>query len=855
MPASPSPIPFERLPGYEIESKLGSGGMGVVYKALDLKLHRTVALKFLNEHQAGADHHRLLREARAASALDHPNIAAIHTIEELPEGRAFIVMGYYKGETLADKLRHGPLQPARAINFALQIARGLQHAHERGVIHRDIKPSNVLITDEGVAKILDFGLASSYGAAASTDTAALRGTLPYMSPEQLQNREPDARTDIWSLGAVLHQTLTGSLPFFADSPGGTLMAILTSPPPAMTGVSDELQLIVFRMLAKDPAARYQSCTEIMRDLEVLAVDDSHPTATVAPSDLQRQLRSAVQSASGVVAARSRHAVWLALALCLAVGLGLALLVSSFRARVFGPEQKHIVVLPFETTSSDAATQSVADGLMETISEKLSNLDAGQQSLWIVPSSEVRRRKIDDARTAARELGATIAVTGRIVRSGNGLRLTMDVIDAKSIRLLGSASVQESLLSEASVDDEAVQRIASILRLGVRPGAPPNTAVGSAYDAYLQGRGYLQRFDKPGNLDQAIQLFQQATAADPQFALGFASLGEAYWDKYRLDQNPEWLKQASDYCDHAITLNPGVPAIYAIAARIHEDAGHHDVALQEFEQALKLDPRNADAHLGRATVYEHLGRIKDAEDEYKTAIAMRPDYWLGISELGSFYVRQNRPDDALREFRREVDVIPDSANAHSNYGAMLSRVGRSAEAIVELQKSLSISESYAAYANLGILYYRQKDWANSARMTEKALSLNPNDYRVWANLGIAYEEMGDASKAAEAYRQEFVYLSQQAKVKGDDPTIQCELALLYSKNKDRGNALLHLNAALARSPNDARLLADSAEIYQNLGDHDRAVAQVQKSLAKGWTWDRLSENPGLRPVLSDPRLKH
>ncbi|MGH9522877.1 MAG: tetratricopeptide repeat protein, partial [Terriglobales bacterium] len=190
----------------------------------------------------------------------------------------------------------------------------------------------------------------------------------------------------------------------------------------------------------------------------------------------------------------------------------------------------------------------------------------------------------------------------------------------------------------------------------------------------------------------------------------------------------------------------------------------------------------------------------------------------------------------------------------NYCAMLSRLKRPEEGIVELRKSLAISESYPAYANLGILYYRQKDWQNAAKMTEKALAIDPHDYRVWSNLGITYDQMGDTAKANQAYAQEFVHLSELAKLKGDDPAIQCELGLLYSKKKDRENALAHLNAALARAPDDPQILEDSGEIYENLGDRARAIAQLQKSLARGWTYDRLAENPGLRNVLTDPRLR-
>lgn len=852
-----SSIPAGQIPGYEIQGKLGAGGMGVVYKALDLKLNRTVALKFLSTDEVTPENRdKLLREARAASALDHANIAAVHTIEETADGRTFIVMGYYDGETLADKVRRGPLQPAHAVNFALQIAQGLQHAHARNITHRDIKPSNVLITNDGTAKILDFGLARVHGPTASTETATLSGTLLYMPPEQAQGRNLDARSDIWSLGVVLFQMLTGRLPFYSDSAASTIIAILNSPPAEMAGVSDELQVVILRTLAKTPDARYQNCGELIRDLEKVAVDDRVPTVTFDRDDLKKQLKAATQSAvikppGGV----SRRALLLAVFLCVAAGIALSLLVGPLRSRLFGPQEKHIAVLPFGTDSKDPAVQSMADGLMERITGKLSNLDAGTRSLWIVPSGEVRRLKIDDAKSARRELGATVAVSGRVVQTGQAIQLTVDVIDANSMRLLGSASLEQSLSTLASVDSDAVQRIASILRLGVRSEeSSDGTTLASGYQSYLEGRGYLQRFDKPGNLDTAVRLFESVVAADPNFALGFASLGEAYWYKYRYDQDSETLRKATEFCNRAIQLNNRLPAVYTTLARIHDNSGNHDLALEEFEQALKLDPRNADAHLGRATVYEAMGRPDDAEKEIQTSIALRPDYWVGITELGSFYFRQRRPEDALRAYRRALELVPDSASAHSNYGVALKNNGRPAEAEIQFKKSLQISESYFAYANYGMLLYRQKNWKDAAQMTEKALQINANDYRVWANLGISYEQMGNTAKAAAAYREELVHLEEIANLRSGDPAIERELGVLYSKDKKREEALRHLNAALARTPTDPRALSEAAEVYENLGDRDRALATVKKALAHGWTLDNLKENPGLRNVLADPRFR-
>ena len=285
--AAPEP-PLERVGGYQVLGQAGAGGMGVVYKAFDPALKRTVALKFL----AGeiADRERLLREARAASLLDHPNIATVHAAGEADDGRLFIVMGYYEGETLAQKLRHGPLQPQKAVNVACQVARGLEHAHARGVIHRDIKPSNIIFTTDGVAKIVDFGLARHLAPSATTHSDGISGTLAYMSPEQAAGKSLDARSDIWSLGILLYQMLTGRLPFQADSAVSTALAIMNSPPSPLPEVPQPLQLVIYRALSKDPAGRYANCTELLDELQKLAADDSQPT--VESRELRRQVRRA-----------------------------------------------------------------------------------------------------------------------------------------------------------------------------------------------------------------------------------------------------------------------------------------------------------------------------------------------------------------------------------------------------------------------------------------------------------------------------------------------------------------------------------------------------------------------------------
>lgn len=845
------------IPGYEIKCKLGAGGMGVVYKAIDLKLNRTVALKFLADHEIGQpDHERLLKEARAASALDHPNIATVFSVQEAPDDRTFIVMAYYEGETLTDKIRHSLLQPAHAVNVTMQVATGLQHAHSRGIVHRDIKSSNILITNEGTAKILDFGLARIHGPAVSTETTPLGGTLYYMSPEQAEGRPLDHRTDIWSLGVVLYQMLTGRVPFLTDNAGSTLLAILNDAPALMPTVPEELQVVILRCLAKNAAGRYQNCTELIRDLEKLAFDDSQPTVTyTSRSDLHKQLKAATQRAVPRPVVRLSHRrLWFMLSLCVIVGIGLALILGPLRSRIFAPAQKHIAVLPFETGASGAATQSLADGLMESITGRLSNLDASGKSLWVVPTSQVRRRKIEDSDTARKELGATVVIQGTIAQTGENVHLKLNVIDTESQRLLGSVDVPGDARDLPAVEDTVIARLAEMMGVTAAKNARSEPVSGAAYELYLQGRGLLQRFDVADNVDGAIAKFQAAVQADPNFALAYNALAEAHWNKYRLDQNPQWLEKANEYGSRAIQLNDQLPDVYITLGNIHDATGNRNLALEEFQHALKLAPRNADALIGISRVYEHLGRDKEAEDAVKQGAALRPDYWGGWYELAQYYFHKGRYEEAASEFAHVIQLAPDSAASHANYATSLKKVGKLDEAQAEFEKSISLKPTYAAINNLGNVYYQKRRWADAAEMYQRSEQMNPNDFRPWENLGLAQQWLGEQNKARESFHQARILLEQSLKLKPDDAELQARMALMYGRDGDREKSLAHADAALAIAANDPAVLGDIAEVHELAGERERAVSDIKTALKNGWTFDELDHSYGLRQISNDPKIR-
>jgi serine/threonine protein kinase/tetratricopeptide (TPR) repeat protein len=858
---------------YKITDKLGAGGMGVVYKALDLKLERTVALKFLSTEVVviARDKANLLREARAASALDHPNIGVIHDIEESEDHRLFIVMGYYEGETLGQKLSRGPIPLRESLDLAIQIARGLSAAHARNIVHRDVKPSNIIITKDNVAKIVDFGLARVVASISSTQSISSTGTLPYMSPEQILGEPIDQRADLWALGVILIQMISGSHPFVRPNLGAMTFAILNQPPAAIDVVPKSVQPIAYRALSKNREGRYPAADEMLRDLEAaLAEITSSPalaeestlTRSISARELKRYMDNASTPSGGVGKHRKARRLLLA-----SVGAALAAIIvfflppvrERFSGLAYAGSEKHIAVLPFANAGNEPGYEPVAEGLMDSMTNELSNLDAAQQSLWVVPASVVRNRKVNDPASAFRELGATMVVQGSVQRKGTGVHLTVVLIDAKRLRQIGSAEMEDPSGNLAALQNQAVSYLARLMKLKLSESAraPAGSAASGVFDSYLKALAYLQRYDKPGNTDLAISALNSAIEKDSRFALGYATLGEAYRLKFLMDHHPEWIDRALANCQTALQIDGHLPSVHVTLGQLQAAIGKNDLALQEFQKALDINRRDAGALIGLAGVYEHLGRKADAESSYMRAIALRPDYWEGYSVLGAFYLRQKRVQDSLAQYRRVIDLTPDSPEGYSDLGAAYMALNDSqsnAAAEAAFQKSIQLAPNYQAYANLGWLYMDEKRYAEAAAATRKALELNDQDWRVWSNLQLAYTWLKDVENMRAARAKTLTLLEQYATLNSQEAPVQSMLSMLYAEDKLREKAVSCANAALALAPTDPWILADIAETYNDLGDRKRAIRYAQESLKNGYTLTDFQQRPALLGLLADPSFR-
>ncbi len=858
---------------YKITDKLGAGGMGVVYKALDLKLERTVALKFLPTDVAVSDRDKqsLLREARAASALDHPNIGVIHGIEESEDHQLFIVMGYYEGETLAQKLSRGVIPVRESLDLAIQIAKGLSAAHARNLVHRDVKPSNIIITNDKLVKIVDFGLARFVATASATQSISSTGTLPYMAPEQILGEAIDQRCDLWALGVILVQTITGSHPFLRPNQGAMTFAILNQPPAGLEIIPEAVRSVAYRALSKKPERRYAGADEMLGDLEaalseIMSSPSPAEEPTLTHSVDARELRQYMENASTPrwAVGNSGKARRFLLA---SIGVGLAAIVVSFLLSVrerfaglaYAGSEKHIAVLPFTNTGNKPEYEPVAEGLMDSMTNELSNLEAAQKSLWVVPASVVRSRKVSDPAAAFRDLGATMVVQGAIERKGSDVSLTIVLIDSKRLRQIGSARLEDPSGDLAALQSQAVVHLARMMKVKVPEGtsAPAGSVAASAYESYLKALGYLQRYDLPGNPDLAISALNSEVEKDHRFALGYATLGEAYRLKFLMVHDPASVEQAFANCRKALEIDDRLPAVHVTLGKLQTTLGKNELALQEFQKALDINPRDAGALMGLAGVYERMGRIPDAEANYQRAIALRPDYWEGYLALGEFYSRQKRARDSIAQYRRVIELTPDNPEAYSDLGVEymeLKESGSSAAAEAALQKSIQLAPNYQAYANLGWLYMEQKRYSEAAAAARKAVELNDKDWRVWSNLQLAYTWLKDDENMRAARAKTLSLLEEYASLNSQEAPVQSMLSMLYAEDKLREKAITRANAALALAPKDPWILADIAETYDDLGDRKRAIQYARDSLKNGYTLADLQERPALAGLLADPSFR-
>jgi serine/threonine-protein kinase len=856
--------------------------MGEVWRARDHDLHRDVAVKFLPERYASdaARLGRFAQEARAASQLNHPNIVTIHEIGET-SGMPYIVMELVEGRTLRDLLVEDRSLPTkRLLEIGAQIADGLAKAHAAGIVHRDLKPENVMVTGDGYVKILDFGLAklrsdSSGDAPVWFDTGAptwpdspspetavgvVLGTVGYMSPEQARGRPVDYRADQFTLGAILYELTTGRPAFRRETGAQTLAAIIDDTPEPIAALNPAVPapvrwVIEGRCLAKDPAERYASTLDLARDLRQLR-------ERLADADGAMTVRTGEIVPGGLLRRRGARLAGLAAMAAFAAWLAGPVVVERAR-RLLGPDipaEKRIVVLPFDAPSGSDEHQALARGVATLLTTRLVQLEPHDPSLWIEPERNVAESGVRTARQAARAFGATLVVSGSVQRASGRLLFTAAIEDARRGRTLRAATAElpdllaDEIVGQLRLELDAAAR-ASFAASGAGVAeAATLTAQALGYAAYAEGRTALEGYERRQSLEQAVSLFQRALERDPDYALGYAGLGEAYWRLYQLDRDATRVELARKACDRALRLNDLLAPVHVTLGIIHVGTGEPERALADFDRALALDPANADALREKARAYEALARPADAEASFRRAAERRPGYWGTHSQLGAFYFRQGRYAEAERALRRALALAPDNARVLASLGGVLQTAGRDDEAALLLERSLALQPNYRAASNLGVLEFKRRRYEEAARAFERALALDDRDFRVWRNLASSYHwAPGQKEKARSAWEKAVRLAEDAVRVNPRDAASLAELASCRAMLGDSARAREDLTRALALAPGNVEVQQLAASVYELVGDRESALAWSRRALAAGYPREQVEQDPFLTALRADPRF--
>jgi len=831
---------FPELSKYKILEKIGAGGMGEVFKAMDTLLMRTVAIKVIakkTSSQSDADL-RFLHEARAVSHLNHPNIITIHEIVRSVE-HDYIVMEYVKGNSLRELMDSGAMRADKSLEIAMQICDGLSEAHSRGIIHRDIKPENILINERGLVKLLDFGLAKRIGAfdadqdglthiKSLTQSGAIVGTISYMSPEQLRADKLDERTDIFSFGIILYGMITGKHPFSGKSPLDVAASILkddvVKPTTLLPGMPGEVALVALRCLQRDVDKRFDSFAEIKAELTRINRRLFFKAGTDEPTVELPSLTEELKTPSPVEPKTALRPL----------------------------EVLTILVLPLEDVSSSEEGSHIGVGLAHAIRTSLAKISG-----LSVLSKSASAGRIDqaggEARKVARELGATILLEGEVVRSGQVIEVMARLTDCQSNRIIWGDQYRGDISNLFSIQDGVCADVAAALKVNIpiesrnRMAQPATTNI-AAFEYYSKGRALIERYDIKENVEQAILMFEEAARLDRSFALAHAGLCEAYWQKYAgFARENMWVERAIAAGDLALVLDPHQAQVHISLGIIYKATGNLERAIQEFERAVALQPMSSDAHRWLGRCYQRKGDLDRAVKYFEKAIQIRPGFWESYLMLGICYYIFGRYKDAAEQFRQLIIIQPDSYQGYDKLGGIYILLGRYEDAVTMQKRAIDIYPNETSYTNLGTAYFYLQRYEEAIAAYKSAIELNPRNDILCRNLGDAYLYTGRTREAEEQFEIACRLLKERLSIEGGQGEALGRLAICLAKLHQMPEAMATIEQAMELEPNNTMLMYQRSVVCSLAGETDKAIEFLSQSLSKGYSRAEAQLDPDLAPL--------
>jgi len=735
---------------YKILEKLGEGGMGVVYKAEDIKLERVVALKFLPPHLSNQEEEkkRFIQEAKAASALEHNNICTIYEIGETNDGQLFIAMSYLEGKTLREKIDTSPLKVDEAISIAIQTAEGLKLAHEKGIVHRDIKPANIMVTTDGTAKIMDFGLAKLGGKTKLTQMGTTLGTFAYMSPEQSKGEEVDKRTDIWSLGVVLYEMLTGQLPFKGDYEQAVIYSIINESPEPVTavrtGVPMELERITNKLLAKNINERYQSMTDVLVDLQTLRnKSTTRDVSSITKNIIQRKRKLPLK--------------WIIASAVLVIAILSFLIIKPWESSTH--PIRSIAVLPLDNFSHDPDQEYFVDGMTEALITELQKI----RELNVISRTSVMQFKGTKKTLPeiAKELNVDAIVEGSALLLNDKVRITAQLVDAFD-KHRWAESYDRNLKDVFTIHQEVALAIAREIQKNITPQDkmlspnlyPKNSEV---YQLYLKGRYFFNLYTYDSH-KKAIQYFEQVIKLDPDYALGYAGLADVYgiWSALELPRTVT-IAKSKEYVMKALELDESL-------AEAHTTLGYIKMnydwdwqgAEKELRRAIELNLNYVFAYHILSHYLLLMGQNDESLEVSKRALELAP-LDMGINgHLGFHYYWTREYDKAIEQYIKTLEIDPNDPWVHSYLGRAYKEMGWYSKAIEESKQALSLIGKNEAeiLSNLGNVYAVSGNREKALEIINVLFEQSKQKYIPSKLIADVYVGLGEKDKAFEWLEKAF-----------------------------------------------------------------------------------------------------